>query len=171
MTDMPKRKMPDVPWLTKEGYIDMSRVPIDGTLRDAAGPNRQRARDAIGVLGSCAHAGRTDAGMFLMGLLLSTADSDLERRADIVRALQSHATQPCATLLFGELRRVKSSNTTRTYLDEVIDALRRFPGEIVEDGFDDLAADTSFTPRMREKFRRAAGQTVDRRGDDEDDDW
>lgn len=167
---MAKLKLPSVPWLTEKG-VDLSLMPLDSALKKAVDPDREKSRDAIVLLGSACHAGRTDAGVFLMGLLVSTPDTDLERRSDILQALRFHPTPPCTALLFGELRRVKSSNTTRKYLDEVIDALRRFPREIVEDGFDDLAADTSFTPRMREKFRRAAGHVIDRRGADEDDYW
>lgn len=37
----------------------------------------------------------------------------------------------------------------------MIRTLTLFPLRMVQDGFWDLAADPSFSPRMREKFRRA----------------
>jgi len=55
--------------------------------------------------------------------------------------------------LFGEFRRVKSSNTTRRYLGAVIKALSQMPPELVEAGFEAMADDTSFSPKMRAKFR------------------
>ena len=62
-------------------------------------------------------------------------------------------TKPCADLLFGELKRVKSSNTTRRYLGEVIKVLSSMPSELTEEGFEALAEDKSFSPKMRDKFR------------------
>jgi hypothetical protein len=38
----------------------------------------------------------------------------------IVEVMTGIHTKPCADLLFGELKRVKSSNTTRRYLAAVI---------------------------------------------------
>ena len=55
-------------------------------------------------------------------------------------------------LLFAELKRVKSSNTTRRYLTTIIKVLARMPSELVLDGFEMLASDTSFSPKMRAKF-------------------
>ena len=62
-------------------------------------------------------------------------------------------TKPCADLLFSELKRVKSSNTTRRYLATVIKVLSSMPSELIEAGFRALAEDSSFSPKMREKFR------------------
>jgi hypothetical protein len=62
-------------------------------------------------------------------------------------------TKPCADLLFGELKRVKSSNTTRRYLGAVIKVLSSMPSELIEEGFETLAEDRSFSPKMRDKFR------------------
>jgi len=62
-------------------------------------------------------------------------------------------TKPCADLLFSELKRIKSSNTTRRYLATVIEALSSMPTELIEDGFQTLAEDSSFSPKMRDKFR------------------
>ena len=62
-------------------------------------------------------------------------------------------TKPCADLLFSELKRVKSSNTTRRYLATVINVLSSMPSELIEDGFQTLAEDSSFSPKMRDKFR------------------
>ncbi len=62
-------------------------------------------------------------------------------------------TKPCADLLFGELKRVTSSNTTRRYLGEVIKVLSSMPLELIKEGFETLAKDRSFSPKMRDKFR------------------
>ncbi len=64
-------------------------------------------------------------------------------------------TEGCVRVLFDELKRVKSTNSTRRYLNEVIDVLSRMPPELVLSGFEELADDKSFTPRMRAKFQDA----------------
>jgi len=43
----------------------------------------------------------------------------------------------------------------------VIETLARFPREMVEEGFDALAADRSFSYRMRKKFAGAARPAAD----------
>ena len=53
---------------------------------------------------------------------------------------------------FAELRRVKSSNATRRYLATAIKVLASLPAELIQDGFAELAADKSFSQRMREKL-------------------
>ena len=110
--------------------------------------------------------GRREAGVFLLGLLLASEGDSLERRAIIVEALSSVRTKACADLLFGELRRVKSSNTTRRYLATVIKVLASMPRELILDGFAELAADKSFSQKMRDKFR-AVIASADRL----DDEW
>ena len=96
--------------------------------------------------------GRTEAGVFLMGVLLN-CDDNWEKRITIVEAMKFIHTKPCANLLFGELKRVKSSNTTRSYLASVIKVLSSMPSELTEEGFRTLAEDRSFSPKMRDKFR------------------
>ena len=46
--------------------------------------------------------------------------------------------------LFAELRRVPSSNRTRTYLNIVIRTLARLPGGLVQERFWQFAKDSSF---------------------------
>ena len=109
--------------------------------------------------------GRAEAGVFLLGLLVNCEDN-WERRIRIVEALRGIATRPCADLLFGELRRVKSSNTTRRYLGAVIEVLSLMPPELVRAGFEALADDKSFSPKMRDKFRAVLGNRFR-----DEDDW
>jgi hypothetical protein len=96
--------------------------------------------------------GRQEAAVFLLGLLL-TCEDDWERRIRIVEALKGIDTKPCADLLFGELRRVKSSNTTRRYLASVIKVLAFLPTDLIRAGFESLAQDKSFSQKMRDKFK------------------
>ena len=71
----------------------------------------------------------------------------------IVEGLRELHTPACANVLFAELKRVKSSNTTRRYLKTVIDVLASLPPELVKVGFEELANDTSFSYKMRNKFQ------------------
>lgn len=87
--------------------------------------------------------------------LLRYYEHDLGRLVVIVETLRALPGDTCANALFHELRRVKASNATRRYLDRVIATLTCFPVHMVGKGFRALAADPSFSHRMRTKFARA----------------
>ncbi len=140
------------PWITKEGFLDSTKFPIDGVLKHALSDDDRVFRSGLRVLRLMSHEGRIEAGIFLMGLLVN-CDDNWEKRISIVEAMSGIKTKPCADLLFGELKRVKSSNTTRRYLASVIEVLSFMPSELIEVGFRALAEDNSFSPKMREKFR------------------
>ena len=140
-----------VPWLTKEGF-NPAKFPIDGILKQAIGDDERQVRSALLMLESMYCHGRKEAGLFLMGLLL-TCEDKWELRSDVVRALGVVETQACADLLFQELKRVESSNTTRRYLTQVIKVLAAMPSELVLPGFTALASDKSFSYKMRDKFK------------------
>lgn len=58
----------NVPWITKDGYLDLAKFPIDSTLTQAVGDDGEKFHSACRILGSMASAGRTKAGVFLYGL-------------------------------------------------------------------------------------------------------
>jgi len=136
------------------GSLDMATISIERNLDEAVSGDGQRVRAALSVLEAASAAGRAVASVFLLGFLVSLEEDDWEMRGEAVRALRFTPTRRCADLLFAELRRVKSNNTTWRYLDRIIDVLRHFPEEIVGAEFDRLAEDRSFSPRMRKKFQR-----------------
>ena len=140
-----------LPWLTKEGF-DPGKFPIDGILKQAAGDDERQIRSALLMLESMYGHGRKEAGIFLLGMLLACEDK-WEQRSAIVEALRVVETQACANLLFQELKRVKSSNTTRRYLTQVVKVLIAMPSELVLPGFTALVNDKSFSPKMRDKFK------------------
>jgi hypothetical protein len=150
----PKKLLGNVPWITNSGNLDLTRFPIDNILKQALSEDEQEFKTGLSVLSSMCGYGRTEAGVFLMGVLLN-CDDNWEKRITIVEAMRSIHTKPCADLLFNELKRVKSSNTTRRYLATVIKVLSTMPSELTEDGFEALAEDRSFSPKMRDKFRAA----------------
>ena len=149
-----KKLLGNVPWITKDGNFDLTRFPIDNILKQALSEDDQEFKTGLSVLSSMCGYGRTEAGVFLMGVLLN-CDDNWEKRITIVEAMKFIHTKPCANLLFGELKRVKSSNTTRSYLASVIKVLSSMPSELTEEGFRALAEDRSFSPKMRDKFRAA----------------
>src|SRR5208337_5505477 len=100
-------------------------------------------RTGLNMLGAMNVHGRIEAGVFLLGLLVN-CDDNWEKRIKIVEAMKKIDTKPCTDLLFGELKRVKSSNTTRLYLATVINVLSSMPSALIEDGFQTLAEDSSF---------------------------
>jgi hypothetical protein len=150
----PKRLLDNLPFITKEGYFDPAQFPIEGALRQALSDDDQEFRAGLYILRSMYDHGRTEAGVFLLGVLVN-CDDNWEKRIKIVEVMRGIDTKPCAYLLFGELKRVKSSNTTRRYLGALIKVLSSMPLELIEEGFETLAEDTSFSPKMRHKFRTA----------------
>jgi hypothetical protein len=146
------RELAGVPWLTKEGYLDPGKFPMEGLLGQALARGEGGFRAACGMLGLMCKAGRPEAGVYLLGLLRHYQD-DLERLAVVVENLALYRTPAAAEALLGEFRRVKSDNRTRRYLEEVLKTLSRFPVELVEPGLEALAEDRSFSFKMRRKFR------------------
>jgi hypothetical protein len=140
------------PWLTKEGFFDPANFPIEGILKQAVSDDESQFRSALMMLQTMHHHGRTEAGMFLLGMLVTWQD-DWEQRIAIVEAVTGIKTQACVDLLFRELKRVRSSNTTRRYLTVVLKVLVKMPSELVLPGFDALANDNFFTAKMRKKFQ------------------
>ena len=110
------------PWTTKEGFFDSTKFPIDSVLKQALSDDDRQFRSGLNMLGAMNVHGRTEAGVFLLGLLVN-CDDNWEKRIKIVEAMKGIDTKPCADLLFSELKRVKSSNTTRRYLATVIKVL------------------------------------------------
>ena len=145
------------PWLTKDGSLDLGKFPIDGVLAQALRQDQEAFRSALTLLYSMQRGGRREAGIVLLGLLAECPD-DWSKRIEIVKALDGFHTRGCAGVLFSEVRRVTSSNTTRRYLAAVLDALSSMPRELVDHELEILGEDTRFSYRMREKFRWLAGR-------------
>ena len=149
-----------VPWLTRKG-LDLSKFPIDGVLKQAMAESGHDFLGALGVLEAMHRRGRLEAGVFLLGLLVSSGDN-WGRRTEIVERLQGFNTPECAHFLFSELERVKSNNTTRRYLASVLKVLAAMPPELVQSKLLDLIADNRFSPRMRDKFVEALDKVTRR---------
>ena len=150
---LPGIKLSD--WLTSDGELDYSKLSIERNIRDAMSDDLAASWQACRVLGSVGANGRTDAVVFLLGLL-SYFRNDLKRLEPVAEALGLCPSPRVADALFGEIHRLKSSNQTRTYLSVVAKNLSRFPKELVADRFEAMADDTTNSPRMREKYRRFA---------------
>ncbi len=144
----PKSRLPGI---TEDGFLDPAHFPIDTVLKQALSDNRQEFHSALSLLRSMYNHKRKEAGVFLIGLLLTCGDN-WEKRTAIATALYDVQTEDCVNVLCGELKRVKNTNSTRRYLNEVIDRLSRMPPSLVLSGFEELLADKSLTPRMRAKF-------------------
>ena len=142
------------PWITAEGTIDLTKLPIDFILKQAIDPEYEQFRSACVLLGSMAGAGRLEAGLYLLGLLGWYA-SDLHRLEVIAEQLAHFPHESSANALLAEIRRIRSSNTTRRYLDRVLRSLAVLPHDLVKSGLEVLAEDTSFSPKMRAKFRNS----------------
>lgn len=141
-----------VPWITRDGFVDLAAVPLDGILRHAVSEDEEQFRSSCRILANVYAAGRAEGAIVLYGLLINNGQR-LERKEAIVEALRDVRTKECAELLFEELGRIRSSNSTRRYIDAILDCLRRFPVETIRDGFEQLLADKRWSYRMKNKFQ------------------
>ena len=142
----------NVPWITKDGYLDLAKFPIDSVLKQAISSKEEDFQSACRTLTSMYAAGRSEAGIFLFGLLIHNAD-DIVRKEEIVEALGHIKTKATTDLLFRELRLTVSSNSTRIYINRILKSLKRFPLEFIKDGFEDLLDDSKWSYRMKKKFK------------------
>jgi hypothetical protein len=73
--DMDRKKLPEnVPWITKEGYFDPTKFPIDSVLKQAISDDDGEFRSGLRTLGLMNSQGRKEAGVFLLGLLVTCGD-------------------------------------------------------------------------------------------------
>jgi hypothetical protein len=147
-----KETMPDR--VVLDGFFDPGAIPIDSVLRQALDEDAARHRSACTTLETLALAGRREAGVFLLGLLSFYRD-DVERLSPVVRALRAFPVPETVDALTGELRRIPSSNHTRTYLNVVAEALTGFPDDLVRHRLAELSADRSLTIKWRRRFQTA----------------
>ncbi len=145
------RELSGLPWITASGDLDLRKFPIDSVLQQALQPDSECFRSACTVLGSMCARGRVEAGVYLLGLLEFYRD-ELDRLGPIVENLGHFHTPTALKALLGELKRVKGSNSTRRYLDLVLRSLSGFPPDMACEPIGALAADTSLSPRMRQKL-------------------
>lgn len=142
----------NIPWITKDGYFDSSKFPIDIVLKQTLSKVYEEFYSGCGLLQTMYRHNRPEAAVYLLGLL-HYYQNDLERLIVIVEKLLGFHTVEYADVLVSELRRVKSSNATRKYLNTIIKMLSCFPKEMVQDHFQELAKDKSFSYKMRRKFQ------------------
>ena len=150
-----------------DGFFDPGTIPLDSVLRQALSEDAARFRAACTTLGTTALAGRREAGVFLLGLLSFYRD-DLERLSQVVRALGEFPAPETVAALAAELRRVPSTNQTRTYLNRVFESLTGFPDELVRDRLAELSADRGFSVKWRSKFQTALDGASDGLAADDD---
>lgn len=147
--------------MTEDGSIDFSKIPIENNLKWVIEENKKfhlkeetdKLYDAIRNLNAFHRCyRREEAGIFLMGFLVYS-DDNWEKRKEIVEALSGFNNKPCANLLYSEIKRVKNSNQTRTYINTIIKVLSEMPEEIVVTIFESLAKDKNFTYKMKKRFQ------------------
>ena len=150
-----------VPWITKDGYIDLKKLPIDSTLRQSLGKDDRDFCSACRLLASMYASGREEAAVYLYGLL-TIYRNDIYRKEVIVDSLCHVKTGECAESLFAELEKTESSNTNRKYINAVLKSLSFFPLEQIESGFEKLLTDKKWSYRMKTKFREILEDKLNR---------
>jgi len=145
-------KKSKVPWITKDGCFDITRYPVDSLLSQSLSSDEEAIRSACILLSSQYSAGRRESAICLYGLFIFHGNNRKIKEC-IIEAMGDIGTAAAASLLFDELNRTKSSNSTRAYIDLILTSLSRFPLELVEDNFNALIADDQWSHRMKRKFQ------------------
>ena len=131
--------------------INLSNFPIDSLLRQAVSQDPEQIRTACTLFGSMCSSGRTEAGVFLLGLV-RYYEADLQRLQHIVKMLAFFPAKGTVNALADELKRVKSSNTTRAYIGEIIKTLAFFPLPLIQEPLLELSEEKRFSRLMRRRF-------------------
>jgi hypothetical protein len=142
------------PAVLEAAWHDPENCPIDPVVKLALSDDPHEYKWALPLLRNMAEFKREEAGVFLIGLLMTCGDK-WEKRMTIVRLLHPVETDACVDVLLAELRRVKSTNKTRRYLQEVIDTLSSMPPRLVQPKLQALAEDVSLTPWVRTRLQVA----------------
>jgi hypothetical protein len=148
-----------VPYLTEQG-LDLSRFPIDSVLRQAVSPNEEQFRTGCTLLKSMSHAGRVEAGVFLLGLLRQYPEN-YARLTLIAEALLSFPVAATVDALASELRRVKGSSSTRGYLRRILATFEQFPVQLVGEKIQELSSDPQVGTRFRQHLRSMILRDID----------
>jgi hypothetical protein len=136
-------------------YFDPATYPLEKIVKKALSREDGDFHTACQLLIARKEHARDEVIVVFLGLLAIYSDN-LERLTSIVRFLQLLPSEATAERLFAELRRVKSTNTTRRYLSTVLDTLAVYPLSLTGDGFDELSQDAAFSQRRRAQFRALA---------------
>ena len=142
------------PSVLEEAFHDPEYGAIDPVVKLAMSQDHHEYTWALSLLRNMYEFRRDEAGVFLIGLLL-TCGNNWKKRLAIVNILSHVQTEGCVSLLFDELRRVRNTNSTRRYLRALVDVLSDMPAKLVHSGFRALAEDKSFSHRMRAVFKQA----------------
>ncbi len=142
------------PSVLEEAFDNPESGSVDPVVKLAMSQDHHEYTWALSLLRNMYEFRRDEAGVFLIGLLL-TCGNNWEKRTAIVNILSHVQTEACVNLLFEELRRVRNTNSTRRYLRALVDVLSDMPTKLVHSGFRSLAEDRSFSHRMRSVFQHA----------------
>ena len=142
------------PEVLEAAWHDPENCSIDPVVKSALSDDPHEYKSALPLLRNMAEFKREDAAVFLIGLLMTCGDK-WEKRMVIVGFLHAVETDACVDVLLGELRRVKSTNKTRRYLQEVIDTLSSMPPRLVRSKLQALAEDVSLTPWVQTRIQAA----------------
>lgn len=129
--------------------------PLDPILRQAVGDDLDSASEAWKFLGTLARNHRPEAGVLLLGLMWLHR-RDLARMAVLVRAVALFASEAAADALKAEFHRVPSSPSTRSYLNEVLQALTQLPADLAGEALRSLACDRKLSLKWRRRCEEAA---------------
>jgi len=142
------------PSVLEAAWHDPENCLIDPVVKLALSDDPHEYKSALPLLRNMAEFKRVDAAVFLIGLLMTCGDK-WEKRMAIVGMLHAVESDACVDVLLGELRRVKSTNKTRPYLQEVIGTLSCMPPKLVRSELEAQAEDASLTPWVRTRIQAA----------------
>lgn len=80
-----------VPWITKDGYLDLKKIPIDDILKQTLSEDFDKFRSGCRILQSMDNPERIEAGIYLLGLLQHYRnDLEYDAARKIAQGLGTH---------------------------------------------------------------------------------
>jgi len=136
---------------------DWKTLPVDQYRRQLESNNPEERDKAISSLAALISLDNPEAFQTLLRFLVNlpppTTLREVHLKMDILRRMSSieHA-EAVAPHLIEELGRTTSNNTTRQWILDILQFLRRCPLEVIKDPLEDMLAHRQFSFRLRRRI-------------------
>jgi len=139
-----------VPWYDN-GTIIYSKYPIELPARDCCSTDPDKFRNGARMLMEMAAVGRKDA-MFMFFGLFEYYKTDYKKLEVIVYSIPHSENEKFVHFLFDFFERTESSNSSRIFLNQMLQNLEYVNKEIAIQRFKQLLENPKYSHRMKAKF-------------------
>jgi len=160
-------KLKQAPFITEEGYIDLSKYPADQLIGELEGGNTERKRNAARNLALMTAHGNPDAPDAICKALKDPR-LDLDIKEDIAEKLDYAHNEKVTKALLGLLVSLEPSNKTRRLINQIFRTLGRMGDKTAVEPLIEVLQKKKnrYNYRLRAKIVSALGKIGDERATD-----